>query len=191
MTVIDRIPEERRWKWTGEAAERAVAAGILPEDGRWEIVDGQLVNKMPQGDLHTSFVNFLLEALREVFPPSEAHFQANAPVLLDVGEEPEPDVTIIRGRARERIGRKAGPADTLLVIEVSVSSGSENLGWKLRKYAAFGVPEYWIFDLRKRTLDVFTEPLGSRYDRRTTYRSDASLPLISGTLDEILGDARP
>ena len=68
----------------------------------------------------------------------------------------EPDVLFIK---TERLGivterYVAGPPD--LVVEVlSESSRDADFGRKLRTYARFGVPEYWVADPDERRVHVF------------------------------------
>jgi Uma2 family endonuclease len=51
----------------------------------------------------------------------------------------------------------------LLVIEVADESLAIDRGPKLTIYAEAGVPEYWILDLAHRTVEVYTQPVNSRY----------------------------
>ena len=50
-----------------------------------------------------------------------------------------------------------------MLVEVADSSLEFDLGEKLARYAAAGIPEVWVANLRDRELVVNTEPDGSAY----------------------------
>ncbi len=53
------------------------------------------------------------------------------------------------------------------MIEVTNSMRAIDRGPKLRAYARAGVSEVWIVDLVQHVVDVFTEPSGEDYARRS------------------------
>jgi len=58
---------------------------------------------------------------------------------------------------------KAGPADALLVVEVSDTSYRFDRQVKVPIYARAGIPEVWIVDLTREVVEVFREPDGRSY----------------------------
>jgi Uma2 family endonuclease len=83
------------------------------------------------------------------------------PVRLTDDYAPQPDVALVR-----RLGAAipAG-ADLLLAIEVSDTTLGHDLEEKRRRYAAAGVPAYWVADVVGRTLHLFAEPRDADYHR--------------------------
>ena len=75
---------------------------------------------------------------------------------------PEPDVAVIRRRSVNDLAPVL-PSDVYLVVEVADSSLEFDLGEKLALYAAAGIPELWVADLRAGELVVNTEPEGAAY----------------------------
>ena len=63
------------------------------------------------------------------------------------------------------------PDDVYLVIEVADSSLPYDSGATLARYAAAGIPEVWVANLRAREVTAHADPSGSEYATSTTYRS--------------------
>ena len=91
---------------------------------------------------------------------------------------PQPDFVILRPRADlYRRGERAGPADALLVIEVSDSSLHYDRTVKLPLYAQAGIAEVWILDVAQRLVTAHRDPAGDGYASTHVYRSGAKLAL--------------
>jgi hypothetical protein len=70
-------------------------AGILSEDDRVELIDGQIIEKMTIGPKHIRVVNVLTEvAVKRASDVVEVSIQN--PVRLGRYTEPEPDVVLLR-----------------------------------------------------------------------------------------------
>ena len=83
------------------------------------------------------------------------------PVRLDEHSEPQPDLTVLRVRDyRESL---PGPADVLLLIEVSDTTLSYDRNVKLPLYARAGIPDVWIVDLTGEVIERHTDPSGDNY----------------------------
>ena len=62
-----------------------------------------------------------------------------------------------------------------LVIEIADTSLSFDEGPKLARYAAAGIPEVWVANLRAREVTAYAEPSGSEYASVRTYRVGESI----------------
>jgi Uma2 family endonuclease len=133
--------------------------GILRPDERVELLDGEIVPMNPIGSPHA----WCVTDLTEVFAPliGQIRLRIQNPLRLDGHAEPEPDVTIVRPETPRN--RHPGPDETLLVIEVADSSLRKDRGRKRRMYARAGIFEYWIVDLNAGRIEVYRDPLRSRY----------------------------
>ena len=73
------------------------------------------------------------------------------------------------------------PADVPLLVEVSNTTYAKDSGPKLRCYASFRIPVYWIVDLSRRIVEVRTEPFGrgkqAGYALCHTYREGDAIPV--------------
>jgi Uma2 family endonuclease len=171
---------------------RMAEAGIFGEDDRIELIDGDLIDMAPIGQGHAAIVGGLVEAL--VFAcAGRAIVWPQNPIRIDRTSEPQPDLAVLRRRADfYATGERPGPADVLLLVEVSDSSLSFDRNVKLPLYARAGIAELWIIDLKRRVLDVHREPAGDFYRETRTYQPGdqialALAPDIVVKLDLILG----
>src|SRR5262245_29286915 len=87
------VPE--RWRFTVDAFRRLAEAGILTEDDRVELVDGELVRMRPIGDRHTAAVN-RCNRLFSRAAGDQALVSVQNPVDLDPYNEPQPDLALLR-----------------------------------------------------------------------------------------------
>lgn len=129
-----------------------VDAGVFV-DQRIELLGGVLIEMSPQRPAHSGLVVELTKLL--VVAAGDRYVVAvQAPFALDDLSEPEPDVAVLPpGSYRER-----HPDRALLLIEVALASKDIDLGEKARRYAAAGVPEYWVVDVATRTVHVHRDP---------------------------------
>ncbi len=129
------------------------------EDEKIELLYGVLVPMSPIGPPHCGSV----ERLTELFVlklAGKARVRVQMPVAASDESEPEPDLVIA---SRQEESFDDHPAHPLLVIEVAETSLSKDRGLKARLYAECGVPEYWVVNLPKRVLEVYSRPLDGTY----------------------------
>ncbi len=156
---------------------RMAEAGILGEDDRVELIDGDLIDMAPIGQDHAATVNGLTRVL-VMACGDRAIVSIQNPARLDRFNEPQPDVTLFRPRADNyRTGAPPGPADVLLLVEVSDSTLRYDRAVKLPLYARAGIGEVWIVDLRRRVVDVHRTPAGNEYTTVETHGPDATVTL--------------
>jgi Uma2 family endonuclease len=161
---------------------RALEAAGLIEPERYELIDGELIPKMAKSRLHVIALTFLANWLRKVF--GDAHVEQESPIglgaELDRTNEPEPDVIVMRPGSKELRTDAPIPADLMLVTEVSLTTRDYDLGAKAALYAAAGIVEYWVLDLRDSCIVVHREPAGDRYRSIVAYSADEMVsPLAS------------
>jgi Uma2 family endonuclease len=178
-----------RWRFTVHDYHRMGEAGILHEDDRVELIEGELVEMTAIGTRHFSCVNRLTRML-VMSVGDEAIVSVQNPVRLNEYTEPQPDLTVIRLRDyRESL---PGPEDVLLLIEVSDTTLAYDRGMKLPLYARAGIREVWIVDLPGETIERYTDPSEEGYRRADRLRhgqtlESISLPGLTPSVDEVLG----
>ena len=144
---------------TVERFERMVNAGIFGDKSPIFLWHGRLVEKMTKGDPHIFSVLALSKILDRLLPEGW-HTWPESPVRVGDDGMPEPDLSIVRGRPRDYLGRKPSVQDTALLIEVADSSLAIDSGDVLRTFAVEGFPVYWIVNIPKRRVEVYREPTG-------------------------------
>lgn len=144
-------------------------AGILTEDSRVELIDGQIIKKMPIGPNHMRVVN-MLNKISVLRASDVVDVSIQNPVRLGRYSEPEPDVVLLR-RDRDQ-SRIPDAPDVLLLVEVADSTLRLDKKVKLPRYAAAGIPEVWIVNLEDGVLERYTDPSLSGYTTTAVLGND-------------------
>ena len=139
-------------------------AGVLGEDARVELLEGQLYAMSPIGSRHAACVNRLNQALT-VQVQNRAIVSVQNPIRLDDYSEPEPDIALLRPREDFYASAHPGPQDVLLVIEVADTSVAGDRRIKLPLYARSGIPEVWLVVLEAGEVEVYRQPGSEGYGR--------------------------
>jgi Uma2 family endonuclease len=165
MTLLERSVRApatfERWRWTLEDYLRLGETGIIGEDERVELIDGEIIRMSPIGNRHYS------GTIKASTPfgrraPDACLVSVQNPLRLGHGYEPMPDVVVLKPRA-DFYASGHNPEDVLLVIEVSDSSRDYDLNEKALIYARALIPEYWVSDLVQDALVVHREPTADGY----------------------------
>jgi Uma2 family endonuclease len=160
---LDQIaPFER--PFTTAEYRTLVEAGVLGEDDRVELIDGRIVTMSPILPPHLHTLRRLTDLLAErlyATSPAPAQMSIQSSFALFDGTEPEPDLVLLRPDTPE--DRLPGPADVLLVVEVSDSTLRYDRTVKRARYAEAGVPEMWVLDIAGRAVEVGRQPEGRAY----------------------------
>ncbi|WP_145267692.1 Uma2 family endonuclease [Tautonia plasticadhaerens] len=184
-------PPAGRVRFTVSDYYRMAEAGILDEDSRVELIDGDLIAMCPIGPRHSAEVN-RLTALLSARLAGRAIVSVQNPIRLDDHSEPEPDLMLVRPREDYYASAHPGPADALLLIEVMDSSAAYDRGTKLGLYARFGVAEVWLIDLDEYRVEVHLAPVDGIYTQRLIRGrgqavAPAAFPDVELDVDAILG----
>jgi len=166
-----RVPRHRL---TVRDYHRLAEAGVLGEDDRVELLEGQLVDMASIGPRHALAVDALNEFL-VMAAAGQAVVRVQNPIVLDDMSEPQPDFSLLRRPWHGYPDEHPRPPDVYLVIEVADSSLDFDLGAKLELYASSGIREFWVVDLTSNRVLVHRDPNDGGYG------SVASLDM-SGTL---------
>jgi Uma2 family endonuclease len=178
-----------RRQFTVDEYHAMARAGILLEDDRVELIEGEIVEMSPIGRGHAFSVTALTHLLVKGVG-DRALVSVQNPVRLSSRSEPQPDVTLLRRRPDYReVG--VGPADVLLLIEVADSSLAYDRDVKLRLYARGGIPEVWIVDLQAERVYVYRTVGPGGYESlreagRGEILSCAAFPDLAIPVDEII-----
>jgi Uma2 family endonuclease len=161
-------PPERRL-FTRAEYQRLGDLGLFDGE-RLELIGGEIVRKVtPQHSRHAAAIRHVEEALRAAFGQG-VDVRVQLPLALAEHSEPEPDVSVVPGSFRDYVDDH--PKSALLIVEVADSSLRFDRGAKASLYAAAGVPEYWIVNIRERTVEVRSQPAS---DERAPFRAAYSV----------------
>ena len=82
-------------------------------------------------------------------------FLVQLPLVLSQSTDPMPDIAIIRGSARSATSH---PTSADLIIEVADTSLCFDCIDKMSLYAAGGIADYWVLDLKYNQLIIHRDP---------------------------------
>jgi len=154
-----------RKKLTVEGFHALVDAGVLGEDDRIELIEGEMIEMAPIGGKHMGVVNRLNRLLVDAVGDRGVVSVQN-PIALPPHSEPQPDFTVLTPGS-DTIERDIPRADAvLLLVEVSDTTLGYDRQTKLPLYARHGIPEVWIVDGAARRIEIHRQPTGDGYAER-------------------------
>lgn len=171
------IPVSELYRFTVNQYERMGEVGILTEDDRVELIDGYLVIKMGKNPPHVWSVDSI-EQLFRVLLGTAWCVRRESPVRIPDLNEPEPDLVVARGTRQTYRTRHPEPRDIGLIAEVSDSTYDRDRGKKWDANAKGGIPVYWIVNLTKRRVEVYTDPGPAGYALRQDYHAGDVVPVV-------------
>ncbi len=183
-----KTAEPRAIRWTREEYYRMAGAGLF--DGRRvELIRGEVIEMTPQKSRHATGISLADIALKAAFGDGYV-VRIQLPLVLGINSDPEPDVAVVAGTARDYVD--AHPQTAALVVEVAESSLGYDRTAKGPLYAESGNPEYWIVNLVDRQLEVYTKPEGNTYlERRVLGAAESVEPLAASGVRVPVADLLP
>lgn len=165
--------------------------GILSEDDRVELIEGEIIEMSPIGSRHAACVR-RLDALFNQRLGGAAQVSAQNPVLIDEYSQPEPDVALLKPRDDFYSEAHPGASDVLLIVEVADTSVEYDRQVKAPLYARASIGEMWLVNLQADVLEVYTRPENGAYrDERHLAKGDSvsltAIPGLTIAVEEILG----
>jgi Uma2 family endonuclease len=182
MPAAPMIPElaeaaPPRKRFTREEVERLTQSGVFAGQ-RFELIDGDLIDKMGQNPPHAYAIQLLQEWLASFL--GMAVIRVQLPMQASGKDSdrnlPEPDIAVLRERKPEHGKRHPRGDEMLLVIEIADTTAAFDRTRKAALYAHSGVPEYWVLDLNRRVLIAHREPADTEYGSLQTYSELDSVP---------------
>ena len=160
-SVLSRYPATPRRLLTVDEYHRMGEAGILTDDDRVELIEGELVAMAPIGSEHVAATNALTRLL-VLAVGDRGIVSVQNPVRLTGRSEPQPDFAVLRPRDDYR-ATLPRPEDTMLAIEVANTSLDYDRTVKLALYVRSGIPEVWIVNLTAEQVEVYQSPVADGY----------------------------
>jgi Uma2 family endonuclease len=151
-----------RRAFTVEDISRMIEAGVIREDEKFELIEGEIVMMVAKGIVHERIRSALLIAVARALPDDmtvgvEATLQLTSTIML------EPDIAVFSKELFKKSSAgfaQLDPGEAYLVIEVAASSLAYDKGLKARLYARHRVREFWVVDANELVTWVHTGPSG-------------------------------
>ena len=151
--IFDATKLPHRVRWTREEFAR-----LDGEGKRYELINGELIEKVSMKGPHANTILLLQSALLRVFGTGYM-VRIQLPLIVSDSSEPEPDAAVTQGTPRDN--PNDNPTSALLVVEVSDTTLATDLGVKVALYAQAQIAEYWVVDIQARLLHVHRTPIAS------------------------------
>lgn len=163
-----------RKAWTRRECELIESTGVF-EGQRYELIEGDLINKMGMNEPHAILIVRLTAWLVALFGT-----RVRIQLPMDVAtpdqptNEPQPDACVTTPAASlSRL--RPGPGDVSLVIEAADTTLAFDCGVKAALYARAGISDYWVIDINGRRIITHRKPVGDRYSEIVAYADDESV----------------
>jgi Uma2 family endonuclease len=158
-----------------------IDAGIFPHNAHVELLGGILIQMMVKGNPHDYTLGTIAEELRQLIPNAWV-VREDKSLVLGPRSRPEPDVAVVRGPREQYRKRTPHARETAFVVEVANSSYRYDRGEKWRAYASARILIYWIVNLEKSQIEVYTAPIGrgkkASYREISTFGIDDEVPVV-------------
>lgn len=186
---VQSQPQPRRLRFTVDEYYKMIELGMLKDYEKAEIIEGELIQKMPIGDRHAAVVN----TLNRFFSRNLDDYvlvSVQNPVRLSDYDEPEPDLALADLRKFDG-KRHPRPDEIILLVEVSDSTVKYDRDKKLPLYAEVEIPEVWIVNLPNEIVEVHTQPSVGLYQfvkifKRGEIIKSEALPQLNLAVDKVL-----
>ena len=149
-------------------------AGVLKEDDRIELIEGEMIEMAPIGSRHLAKVNRLARLLSQCIG-DQAIVSVQNPIALPPHNEPQPDLALLKPRADDYEGKLPSAEDILLVIEVADTTLAYDRDAKMPIYARHDIVETWLVDIQGQTVSIYQEPGKNGYRRLLTPTRNESI----------------
>jgi Uma2 family endonuclease len=161
-----------RRRFTVAEVEAMVAAGVMEEDERVELIGGELVPMSPKGNQHEVLKAALLRRWYRA-APDEVDLVPETTFRLSEDTYLEPDIAVYPDGLEPK---DLKGANVLLIVEIADSSKRYDMGRKAKLYSSFGVRELWVVDAVRLTARVFRQPSAEGY--RETHDCSAAERIV-------------
>lgn len=168
--------EITRRRFTVEEYYRLLDVGILREDDRVELIEGEIIEMSPMKPRHANTITKSTNRLVPLVLP-DAMVSVQCPIQVGTRSLPEPDLAIVRTERPSDV--HPAPADIFVAVEVADSSLEYDRTIKLPLYAAAGIPETWLYNLSNDTIERHSEPRDGRYTQITIFGRGDTLTSVA------------
>ena len=183
-----RPAKPRPLRWTYEQYQKLTELGWFNER-RVELIGGEIIEMAAMHEPHWVAGGLTETRLRTVFDVQYI-IVVQKPLHLPAESAPEPDVAVVRGNWRDF--NRGLPTTAVLVVEISDATLHYDRTTKASLYAAAGIEDYWIVNLKARQLEVHRTPIehakakfGWIYEHKTEFKATDSVSPLAAPQAEI------
>ncbi|MEO0330901.1 MAG: Uma2 family endonuclease [Bacteroidota bacterium] len=179
-----------RYLFTVDEYHKMVEGGVLHEDSRVELINGEIITMSPINSPHGGHVK-RINAFFSAILGKKAILSVQDPLHIPEHSEPEPDVMLLKPRDDFYANAHPEPQDVYLLIEVADSSLDFDRKVKLPLYAEAQVSEVWIVNLADKQIEVHRSSAEGEYQQTEIVKRDQAITiphfLISVAAEDLIG----
>ncbi|MEP7355421.1 MAG: Uma2 family endonuclease [Acidobacteriota bacterium] len=175
----------QRKRFTRAEMDQLLSTGAF-EGQRFELIDGDLIEKLGQNPPHSQAIRLVSKLLASFVESDRIQVQLPIDLAIPDGNRnvPEPDIAVLTELKREFDHRHPRAEELVLIVEVADTSAALDLSRKAELYAQAGVPEYWVLDLNRRMLVIHRQTDGTQY-RNTQLHSENDRVTMKGRSESV------
>ncbi len=155
------------------------------DEQRTELIEGEIVVESSLTPFEAVGIRLVYDELQKVFTKDYA-YSTRLPLRLSIFSEPDPCFYVTKGEIRDF--NKAHPTTAEIIAEVSEINLDYFQNRKLSLYAKFLIQDYWVLNLKNRTLEVYRAPIA---DENAYYGFAFAEKLTFKEFDEVSPLAKP
>ncbi len=180
-----------RKKFTITEFEQMAETGIIKDEDRFELIEGELIDMGKIGKRHASCVDRLNDLFRDKFGKGVLVRSQN-PIQLGNYSQPQPDLAILTRKNDYYETAHPTPEDIFLLVEVADTTIETDREIKIPLYAKHNILEVWLINLNREVVEVYSQSNLNSYSKETILTkgqiiSPISFPEININVDEIFG----
>ncbi len=152
--------------------------GVFDANDQVELLNGAIVEKMPQGTKHSAATYRIAKKFFKIFD-EKAIVRIQDAIWLDGISEPEPDIVVAYPKKDDYEKSHPTPAEIYLILEVSDSTLSYDRNAKSEAYSRAGIRQYLVLNLPDKTIEDYREPSANGFQAKQTYRLGQEFNLVA------------
>jgi Uma2 family endonuclease len=151
-----------RRQFTVDDYARMRETGILTEDDRVELIDGEIYVMSPLGPRHVALLIRLNKLLVRAVQDDAVISPQNS-IQLDDYTEPQPDLAVLHPQEDDYEQQLPRPDDIFFLIEIADTTAEYDREVKLPRYAASRIAEVWVIDANEQAVEQYTQVFEGNY----------------------------
>lgn len=180
-----------RKKFTITEFEQMAETGIIKDEDRFELIEGELIDMGKIGNRHAACVRRLLRLLTQVIA-DQAIIDVQNPIQLGNYSQPQPDLAILSRKNDYYEAAHPTPEDIFLLVEVADTTIETDREIKIPLYAKHNIIEVWLINLNREVVEVYSQSNLNSYTEEKIFTkgqiiSPISFPEININVDKIFG----
>ena len=157
--------------------DKMIEAGIYTENDPIELLNGEIIEKMPKGPKHVYYNEKIADLFKAKLGDS-VDVRSQNPIILDNLSEPEPDIVLAKPPRETYFENHPTSADILLIMEISDSTLEYDRTNKASAYSRNNIRQYLVLNVQNETVEDYREPGADGYQYKRTLRKGDIFNLI-------------